>query len=480
MSIARRVYASLAAGAFGQAVTVVTQLLLTPVYFRLWGAERYGEWLMLASIPAYLAMADLGIGPAAANEMTMLAGAGQRSAAQRTFRGALWLAVLAGALSVLAGGVAGALCLWGGLPGLQHIAPAEAAGVLVGLAATVGLGFTAGVLFGGFRCGDHNALGLAAGNAARLADALAMSGALLLGGGPLSVCGAALASRVLTLAAQALLLRRSCPWLFTPRETADLGVARRLLRPALGFLVFPLSNALALQGPLLLIGALLGPAAVAMFSALRTLARVPVQLTTMLNAAVWPEMSRAFGADDLALLRRLHRAAWGGTLLMVGPMIVLLALMGPVIARGWLGPAAPYDGAVFAALLLATAVSTVWGASFVVLAAINRHLRLSLGFLGVNAAALGAAWLAGRGLGWPGILAPLVLAEAVLVGLVLPRVLAASEDGVPGFLRGVWREGGQGGWRRLRSHLLKRHRATPGTAGRSRPGRSRLRRPPPR
>lgn len=440
MSVTRRVYSALAAGAFGQAVTILSQLLLTPLYFRLWGAERYGEWLVLSSIPAYLTMADLGIGPAAANEMTMRAAAGDRPAAQRTFRGALRVALLAGALTVAAGAGGAALCLLGAAPRLAHIPVVEAAWVLAGLAATVAFGFAAGVVFGGFRSGDRNALGIAAGNASRLLDVLAIGAVLVLGGGPLAVCGATLASRVLSVAVQLGLLRRVCPWLFVPPVEADRGVARRLLRPALGFLIFPLSNAIALQGPLLVIGVALGPAAVAMFSALRTLARIPVQLTTMLNAAIWPEMSRAFGAGDLALLRRLHRAAWGATMLVAMPVIGLSALVGEPVTRLWLGPAAPYSAQVFGALVLATALSTIWGASFVVLAAINRHLRLSLGFLLVNAIALAAAWQTGGPFGWSGVLAPLVAAEALLIALVLPPVLRASKDGVSTFLSGVWSE----------------------------------------
>jgi hypothetical protein len=62
MSVRHRIYLALAAGAFGQFVTIGSQVLLTPLYFLYWGAAKYGEWLLISTIPAYLAMADFGIG----------------------------------------------------------------------------------------------------------------------------------------------------------------------------------------------------------------------------------------------------------------------------------------------------------------------------------------------------------------------------------------------------------------------------------
>ena len=98
MSAKQRIFAALAANGFGQLVTMGTQLLLTPLFFRQWGAALYGEWLILSAIPAYLALADLGVSSAAGNEMAMRAGAGNHAGAQQTFRGARGVARLASAL----------------------------------------------------------------------------------------------------------------------------------------------------------------------------------------------------------------------------------------------------------------------------------------------------------------------------------------------------------------------------------------------
>jgi O-antigen/teichoic acid export membrane protein len=444
VTVRARIAAAFAANAFGQAVTVGSQLLLIPLYFRFWGAPLYGEWLILSSIPAYLTMADLGIGSAAGNQMTMQAAGGEWAAVRQTLRAAGFVALLSAlAVMLFAAGAAG-LAWWAQVPRTLSMAPAQAALVLVGLGATVALGFAGGVVSAAYRCCDRNAQGILWANVTRLAEAVALGVLLLAGQGPVALCAAMVVVRAVALVLQWAWLRRLCPWLFEPGAVTDLGVVRRLAGPALGFMAFPLGNALALQGPVLVIGAAYGGAAVAMFSALRTLARIPVQLTNMFNASVWPEMSRAFGEGNLVLMRHLHRAAWGMTAWLTLTVGAGLVALGPWLVRAWLGAAAPFDPLVFGLLVLLTAASALWNASSVVLAATNSHLRL--GALYVISAGLGLACAMGLArFGWPGLMAGLIAAECVLLAWVLPAVLRLTQDSFSAFaavaLRpGAWRK----------------------------------------
>jgi O-antigen/teichoic acid export membrane protein len=215
---------------------------------------------------------------------------------------------------------------------------------------------------------------------------------------------------------------------------ADRHIVRRLIAPALGFLAFPLGNALALQGPILIIGAVFGGPAVAMFSALRTLARVPMQLSNMFNSSVWPEMTRAYGAGDLLLLRNLHRASWGLTALLVFCMAGALGVLGRWIAHQWLGGQAPFDPLVFNMLLLLTVVSAMWNSSAVVLTATNSHLALGSLYIAVNAVGIALAATLTLPFGWWPLLGCLAAAELGLLAWVLPKVLGLTTDRFPDFV----------------------------------------------
>lgn len=446
MSLRQRISQALAANALGQGVTIGSQLLLTPLFFQAWGSARYGEWLMLSSLPAYLNMADLGIGSAASNEMTMQAAAGRLREAQETFLGAwrvLWFA------SVLVMLIGLGLAWWFGWHSdsgaSRLISPDDTASVLIALALSVIVGLMSGIVFAGYRCADRNALGLMLGNITRLAEALVMGILLWSGNGPVALAWGALTIKTLMLAVQFVGLRRLCPWLFTHGVQPDPHLVKRLIAPSIGFLALPMGHALAIQGPVLVIGSVLGPSAAAVFSALRTLARLPVQMTNVFNNAVWPEMSRAHGAGDAPLLRSLHRGVWGSSLVMTLAAGAGLITLGPWIAHTWLGKDVVDDPILLASLIGITTLTSVWSASYIVLAAINQHARMGIGYVGINLCVLGSMWLAGSQWSWVGILAPLWLGELAMLAWVMPQTMQHTGDNLVAFLRSATLDG----WQRL-------------------------------
>src|SRR5215210_4437181 len=49
-------------GAFsvGQVINLALRVLLPPLFLKAWGADVYGEWLVLSSFVAYLSLTDMG------------------------------------------------------------------------------------------------------------------------------------------------------------------------------------------------------------------------------------------------------------------------------------------------------------------------------------------------------------------------------------------------------------------------------------
>lgn len=435
MSVRNRIVAALAANAFGQAVTIGTQILLTPLFFAKWGAALYGEWLILSALPAYLTMADMGIGSAAGNEMTMRAGANDHTGAQQTYRGAFWIAGAASLIVLLLGLAFAGLKHFMGSPGTPHIDTDTASLILLLLAINVGMSFFGGVFSAGYRCAGRNGTGIVLGNSARLTEG-ALTGALLLAGqGPLSVCVGMLLVKACFLIGQAWHLPRICSWLYTPRVDADTTLARRLIKPSLGFMAFPAAGALSMQGPIMVLGATLGGEVVAMFAAMRTLSRIPMQLTNALNASVWPEMSRAFGAGNLALVRQLHRrSAWLTAVMVLGSCLVL-AFLGSTISQVWLGHRTTFNPTILNWLLAISTVSSIWNASSIVLASTNSHARMGMAMVLTSGISLLTGWWLVHSVGLNGLMGALLLAEVAMLLVVVPQALSRSGDTPGGLLR---------------------------------------------
>ncbi|WP_159098979.1 lipopolysaccharide biosynthesis protein [Aquabacterium olei] len=435
MSVRTRIISALAANTFGQAVTIGTQIFLIPLYFRSWGAELYGQWLVLTALPAYLTMADLGIGSAAGNEMTMRAGAEDRTGAQQTYRGAFWIAGLALCCATLLGLVFVLIKIITNSPVTSLISDNVAAIILMLLAVNVGMSFFGGVYSAGYRCAGRNGTGIFISNCSRLTEATSTAALLISGFGPIQVCVGILTVKAAFLAIQAWHLPRVCPWLYSPHVKADKTLARRLIKPSLGFMAFPASGALSLQGPILILGTALGGEAVAIFSAMRTLARIPMQATNVLNASVWPEMSRAFGAHNLAQVRRLHRGSAAITAMAASCSGFTLAVFGGYISSIWLGSSANFQPFVLHWLLAASAVSSLWNTSSIVLASSNSHSGMGVAMVVSSALSILLGWELTESHGLVGMLISLLIGEVTIFLYVVPRALKLTEDSVSNITR---------------------------------------------
>ena len=72
-----RVLRGVAANLYDKGVVALLQLLNIPVLTHYWGADGFGVWLMLTTIPTYVAVSDIGLGTAAGVELTSLHAKGQ-------------------------------------------------------------------------------------------------------------------------------------------------------------------------------------------------------------------------------------------------------------------------------------------------------------------------------------------------------------------------------------------------------------------
>jgi O-antigen/teichoic acid export membrane protein len=261
----------------------------------------------------------------------------------------------------------------------------------------------------------------------RLAEFAGLAAVVLTGDGPVAAAIAMAAIKALGVLVMAGLLFVRVPWLLSPRQLRFAEV-RQLLRPGLSFVLFPLVGALNLQAPLLIVGALFGPSAVAAFATARMMVRAVQQLLSVVGLTVWQETSRAFGAGDGQALRRIYRLTAAASLWLGVSGALALALLGPVLYGLWTQTLVPFDALTFAFLLLALAVNAAWYGASIVLSATNRPGGLAGVSLIANILALAAAWLLAHSIGLPGIALALLFVEILIALYALPASLRAVGD----------------------------------------------------
>jgi O-antigen/teichoic acid export membrane protein len=407
----RRILLGVGAGAFGQAVTIVIQLFSLPLFLICWDTPTYGSWLMLSAVPGYVLMADVGMLQLAGNEMMMAMGRSDVAEANLVFQSAqLFMTIVCGSLGVLLTLVA----LWGPLP---NFITADQRIAMVALFYTVLLSMFGGLSDAVFKATGRFGLGLMLNYVIRLLEWAGNIAGLFLFGNFAGVAIMGLLVRLLGTGVGIFVAQGGDSGLEWGTRRASKKEIRKMLGPALSFMAFPLANALSFQGMTLLVGALMGPASVAIFSTYRTIARIAVQVTGIFSISLWPEFGRLFGQGGSRALESLYRhSALLGAVQALG-LSALLYFIWPWLLEAWTHGRIELEPSLMSWMLVYAAVAGVYHVPRVLLQSTNQHISLAGWALvaGVLSVILGS----GFGVLWrlDGVAAAMLVSEALIASV---------------------------------------------------------------
>jgi O-antigen/teichoic acid export membrane protein len=438
-SLALRLLAAFSANSFGRITTTLIQLVSVPVLLSHWGSTLYGEWILLNTIPAYFSMSDLGFGTVAGNEMTMLMATKRAAEALEVFQ-SVWVITTclssAAAVLLLTGIWFVPLDRWLHLRVLtvndMHL-------IVLFLALSVLLGMQESLFQAAFRCEGHYAYGTAMKSVIVLASFASTLVSVLLGMNPRWVAITYLFTNAIGTVVLFSLLRRKIPWIRFGVQFARLSTIRRLTSPAISLMCFPIANALSMQGSVAVIGYVLGPTSVVVFNTARTISRSAYQVMNLINNSVWPEISAAFGSDNLGLARGLHRRACQLSVFLCLCISLVVAVCGPYVWKLWTVGKIITDPTLLNIMMMQLLVSSLWFTSSVVPLAINKHQRLAKLLVCTAMLSLVLGWLSmtRTTLGLRGVAAGLVIADIITALYVVRASLKLLNDTVDAFWKSM-------------------------------------------
>ena len=414
--------------------STIVQLVQVPVFLHFWTVPMYGEWMIITAIPAYLAFSNIGFGSVAGNEMSILEARGDREGALQVFQSCWWLIALLCGGTFLVAAVAIFFIPLNSMLHLSVISETENRWIVVYLGAATLLGQLEQLLQSAYRCVGRYPYGSFLKSVLSLGAYAAMIVAVWMGADPQRT---ALVFAVVNIAGTVLmcfLVKRDVPWIEYGWSHARTDTIRRLAGPAVAFMGFPIGNALNLQGTLLAVGYALGPTDVVIFGTARTVSRVALQMVQMVNNTFWPELSTAYGANDEALIRSLHRRACQMALILSTAMVLVMISAGPWFLRRWTGGHVPPSPGLLGILLLGVVFYSLWSTSSTLVSAINQHQRLAALYTVATAITVVATYLGARHFGLYGAAASLLLSELIMNFYVLPSALRIAHDTFPAFM----------------------------------------------
>lgn len=404
----KRIIFGFGANAFGQAVSIIIQLFSFPLFLLHWDASTYGTWLMLSAIPSYLCMADAGMVQVAGNKMTMAMGRSDIEDANRIFQSAqLFMMIVCGSLAVLLL----PLILWIPLPGFVSTDERVA---LAALVSAVLLAFFGGLSEAVFKATGRYPIGTLLGESVRLGEwAGCILGLLLFGNfAGVAICG--LLARACGTGFCIFLAQWGANGLLWGTGRASKSEILKTIRPAVSFMAFPLANALSFQGVTLLVGALTGPAAVAVLNGYRTIARIAVQLTGMFSHALWPEFARLFGQGGAAAVQSLYRrSALLGAITALS-LSLLLYFVSPALLQVWTHGRIEFVPSLMQWMLAYAAIGGIWHVPRTLLLSTNQHIGLAGWSLAAGGLSVSLAWAFGVLWHLNGVVAAMLVSEGFI------------------------------------------------------------------
>lgn len=422
----RRLAAGVGANFLGKVWVALAQLLSIPVLSQHWGAHGLGVWLMLSTVPTYVALTAGGFGMAAATEMTHLVAARENIKALEVFQ-SIWVfisavtAAVCGFSWVLLYGVAAFYAEFPSEPGLVH-----ASSFLIAYSF---LAIQTSTIQSAYRCTGRYAVGTLGLDAMTFIEALAVLVVAISNHGLAEAAGAMLILRVGGLAIFYVWIGARERWIKVGVRHAKIEVVRRLLHPALATLTLTGANALALQGVVVGLGLASGPAVAASFAAARSLCRMPLQASDIFGRASVPEMTRAMAIDDRALFTRLTLLNIGTALAILIPSGLFMGLWGGGLGIWMSDGALVFAPMLFPLLSLSVVFQGVWISAGQSLVAINRHHVFSYVYLSLAIVLASSPWLLRRGENMiSGVAAAAVATDAIMVLFVLWMVTGRSDS----------------------------------------------------
>ena len=341
MSRLGRISKLFAAQNASQVISLLTQLLLPPIFLHNYGVTLYGEWLALSAAIGYLATVNYGIQTYTNMQMTIHYNRGEVDECVHLQSGGLFILLIVFlSLTILLCGIFFIpLDTWLHL----QLPLREAQIILYLLSLQIGVGMVFGFFSGNYMVIGSAHRGANFNNLNLLVSTLAMALLAAMRMKLIWVAAAQLAVTVLMTCYLFVDFSRLAPALRPTLRHWRKTSLRNILKPSAHYALLYSSNILGYQLPVIVIQRVLGPAAVVIFSVTRTIYSMGRRLPYLVTNSIGPEVTITYGERNWKKLRQLYELSERVVLLLIPPLSFGVMLFTPLLLALWLRRGSLYD-----------------------------------------------------------------------------------------------------------------------------------------
>ncbi|MBK9316495.1 MAG: lipopolysaccharide biosynthesis protein [Acidobacteria bacterium] len=318
---------------FSRGVTVLVGLATLPITSHYLGKERFGLWLTLSSLMAWIVIADLGIAVSLINALSTADGRDDRITAQRSIASAFWMTSLIAFLLIGLGLLALRFVDWTLVFNLRTTQAIDEAGpsVLV-LLVLCALRLPSSIIGCTYQAYQEGYIYQLVNGMGSLLGAAGLILAVMFEAGLPWLVGAYLAGMLLTDAISGLyLFGYRKPWLFPSWESFELSQAKWLLHRGSLFWIAQISTILIFQMDIIIVARLFGASEVPVYG---TTLRMFILLGAVQMAfltPLWPAYGEASSRKDWNWISLTFRKSIKYSLFWSIPSALLLTVWMPHI-----------------------------------------------------------------------------------------------------------------------------------------------------
>ncbi len=375
LTFKKRLTHNLLTSVFAQGVSVVIQLSLIPLYLRFWGKEQLGQWFIIQSFTNWLFISDLGLLGAQATEITLLVSREKIKECAKLFKSVSFTsAVMFTAASSLIIFLSSFTGLWKML-GIESPSQ-DLVWITLCLSTHTFLMQRTGLLHDVLRAHGNLSKGTMWNSFFRLAEFCVTGFTVIAGGKMLHVAYALLATRLIGFFSMQRAVQKEHAWLQMPVE-AELLQVKRLLKPSLSYLLFPLADRIKYDGTSLILGAVFGPVVVSAFNTVRTLSNSVYQIGALIRNSILPEFSIALARLEMEKAKNIFiTCLFSSTLVTLVCSIVLFKFGAPVY-EFWTHKQISFDPMLLQVLLMGILFHGVWSNAALPAISMNQLSKIS-------------------------------------------------------------------------------------------------------
>jgi len=379
-----QIFKAIGASSLQQISNIFIQLLTVPILLSFWGMENFGAWIVLSAVPSYLSLSDFGFGTASSNRMAMHLARAEHMQASTSFFASLSVTITS-AIIICAGASA---LVWLISPEMYlkvgNIDTNATRWIILLLITSTIFNMVRTTFYSILFSDGRFSIGITLLTFCRTLEFLALILAAALGGKMETAAAAVAVIAAINTTLYGWFAVSSAHWLARPTAQRVYQEIISLARPSFAFLLFPISNAINLQGVVTLLSLSGSGPAVVGFTTVRTLSRLAVMPLRSIMDSLRPEISRLFGLSNYQDLQKLHFALataslWGGACIALG-----LLAVGPTMIHFWTKGHVAADLLVMALLTLTAMVQAIAYPNYMLLYGSNRHQLMAAAYLAIN------------------------------------------------------------------------------------------------